>query len=213
MNPYAELGLTAAATPAQIRAAYRRLSKTSHPDAGGDPVAFERLKLAHDVLMDPERRAKFDATGEVDLGTADNAHGPVALMLGAALAVVMGQIEASGRVATSVDLVKELLLFLKAALDEIVAQRAKTLKIQSGYRKILGRFTVTDGSNLIEGIIRARVAEGDQVLAMLASKEAVAIETRDFLKKYGFRMDLMIASAVETKAYAGRPVTLRWAEF
>ncbi len=68
-DPYAALGLTRTATPAEIKKAYRKLVRSSHPDLHpDDPKAEARFKLvnaAHDLLGDPERRARFDA-GEID---------------------------------------------------------------------------------------------------------------------------------------------------
>lgn len=68
-DPYAALGLTKTATPAEIKKAYRKLVRSSHPDLHpDDPKAEARFKLvnaAHDLLSDPEKRARFDA-GEID---------------------------------------------------------------------------------------------------------------------------------------------------
>jgi curved DNA-binding protein CbpA len=66
MNPYELLGVPKDASSAQIKSAYRRLSKTAHPDAGGDAEKFGELKHAFDVLIDPERRKRFDKTGRMD---------------------------------------------------------------------------------------------------------------------------------------------------
>ncbi len=68
-DPYAMLGLTSAATEADIKKAYRRLVRQSHPDINpDDPGAearFVRITAAHDLLKDPATRARFDA-GEID---------------------------------------------------------------------------------------------------------------------------------------------------
>lgn len=68
-DPYAVLGLTRSATDAEIKKAYRRLVRTCHPDINpDDPGAearFVKITAAHDLLKDPEMRARFDA-GEVD---------------------------------------------------------------------------------------------------------------------------------------------------
>lgn len=61
---YALLGVSTDATLKEIRAAYREKSKTAHPDAGGDAELFNELKHACDTLSDPERRARYDATGD-----------------------------------------------------------------------------------------------------------------------------------------------------
>ncbi len=68
-DPYTLLGLPRTATEKQIRSAFLKLAKTSHPDVNpGDKKAEERFKAissAHDLLSDPAKRARFDR-GELD---------------------------------------------------------------------------------------------------------------------------------------------------
>lgn len=45
------LGLPQNATKDQIKAQYRRLAKTTHPDAGGSATAFSRLQKAYEEAM------------------------------------------------------------------------------------------------------------------------------------------------------------------
>ncbi|MRR12077.1 J domain-containing protein [bacterium] len=49
------------ASPEVISAAYRRLMKDAHPDAGGDPERARRLNHAYEVLSDPDSRRAYDA--------------------------------------------------------------------------------------------------------------------------------------------------------
>jgi len=68
-DPYATLGVARTATEAEIKKAYRRLVRSSHPDINpDDPEAearFVRISAAYDLLKDPATRARFDA-GEID---------------------------------------------------------------------------------------------------------------------------------------------------
>lgn len=67
MNPYEVLGVSVDAQEKAIKLAYRKLSTEHHPDKStGDRQRFELIKLAYDVLIDPERRARYDKTGRVD---------------------------------------------------------------------------------------------------------------------------------------------------
>ena len=63
-DPYRVLGVPRDATSAQIRAAYRALLLTLHPDTGAepaDPALLTEVVAAHALLRDPHRRAEHDA--------------------------------------------------------------------------------------------------------------------------------------------------------
>ena len=64
-NHYQILGLTQAADAAQIRAAYKRLAMTYHPDHNpGNRIAEERFKEineAYHILSDPLKKSRYDS--------------------------------------------------------------------------------------------------------------------------------------------------------
>ncbi|CAN5785847.1 molecular chaperone DnaJ [soil metagenome] len=69
---YRILGVTRDATGADIKSAFRRLARETHPDANpGDPAAAERFREAaeaYEVLSSPERRQRYDRGDTIDLG-------------------------------------------------------------------------------------------------------------------------------------------------
>lgn len=73
-DPYAALGLGKTATAAQIKDAFKKLTRKHHPDLHpGDATAGEKFKdisIANDLLSDPEKRRRFDA-GEIDATGAE----------------------------------------------------------------------------------------------------------------------------------------------
>ena len=62
-DPYAQLGVSRAATPAEINAAYRKLVRALHPDSADtptEPSALHAVIDAHRILGDPEQRQAHD---------------------------------------------------------------------------------------------------------------------------------------------------------
>ena len=56
---YDELGVASTASDVEIRRAYRNLATKTHPDRGGDPVAFKRIQQAYEVLSDTKKVPLF----------------------------------------------------------------------------------------------------------------------------------------------------------
>jgi len=69
---YAALGIRRDASPEDVKRAFRRLARETHPDANpGDPAAearFREIAEAYEVLSDPQRRAAYDRGDAVNLG-------------------------------------------------------------------------------------------------------------------------------------------------
>ena len=70
LDPYAVLGVSPSATPAEISHAYRLKLRSQHPDTRStQPTAapaadeqLQRLLAAYAILRDPVRRAAYDRT-------------------------------------------------------------------------------------------------------------------------------------------------------
>lgn len=73
-NPYDVLGVSSAASAADIQKAYRKLAKKLHPDLNpGDKAAedkFKEVTAAYGLLGDAEKRKRFD-NGEIDASGAE----------------------------------------------------------------------------------------------------------------------------------------------
>ena len=64
---YATLGVAKTATEKEIKQAYRKLARKTHPDVNpGDKAAearFKSINEAYEVLGDPDKRRKYDELG------------------------------------------------------------------------------------------------------------------------------------------------------
>src|SRR6185369_5814818 len=79
LDYYKILGVKSTASVKEIKAAYKRLARQQHPDLnGGKPEAaqaFVQISHARDILLDPQRRAAYDA--QRTAYASKGAYGPV----------------------------------------------------------------------------------------------------------------------------------------
>jgi hypothetical protein len=70
-TPYEVLGVSATASEEELRRAYRRLLRQTHPDVGGSAAKFQAVQLAWERVGNPERRARYDRQRYTPAGASD----------------------------------------------------------------------------------------------------------------------------------------------
>ncbi len=65
-DPFEILGINSSADLSAIKSAYRSLSKTHHPDKGGDTATFQRINLAYKALSDSTAKDNWEKHGHPD---------------------------------------------------------------------------------------------------------------------------------------------------
>jgi len=70
LTHYQVLGVPSTATQREIKIAYRKAARISHPDHGGDPAMFRKVTEAYEVLNDPDARRSYDMSYRPAAGRA-----------------------------------------------------------------------------------------------------------------------------------------------
>lgn len=188
MKLYDDLGVAPDATAVEIKRAYRQAAKTAHPDAGGSREAMDKIAHAYEVLSDPERRARYDATGEeqrpVDPAAARKAH----------VLRLIGEIM-SDAVETASD-VKS--FNIKNAARKAVGEKVKELEDLKRQRLaaleranlMMKRFVMKSGEeDLIGGALRAKCADIQTAVDQLDDAMMIFVHVGGILDGYEYTVD------------------------
>lgn len=202
MNPYDILGVPKTASTDQIKSAYRKRARDTHPDRGGDGDKFAEVTRAYSILMDPDLRKRFDETGAVDevnpLTIRQRMIQIIAQMFNSALAV-------EGERGTSLrhfPLIKAMRAQMGQNLAQAYDVAAKHKKSLDDRQFLLARISRTDdGENIFADIIRGQITQLAAIVKT-ADLDIQAMEMAcDELMAYENEVDLI--QAVQMGSHGG----------
>lgn len=198
---YAELDVSPTATAEEIKAAGRARAKQTHPDAGGSAEAFNRVQRALAVLKDPERRARYDQTGD-----AEQPVGGEAWEIREAYTVVANLIRHSIRgervqgqhVIADPD-VNNIQVLVANAISTIIRQFEGEQSGINGEVKrakiMLRRFTMKPGKldqDIMTSILEGEVREAEERLGIVEMKIRVHQKAAAVIAAYHYQHDVQM---------------------
>jgi len=173
---------------AAIRRAYRDKARRTHPDSGGSPQEFERIKAAYDTLIDEARRRRYDETGEVHGAPVDRHRTQLMEMLSVGLDLAMRKLSRRARPPKHADMVWLTSEALRQRRQEWIGLHRELEKIAERSRELLGRFTTASGDNLMETVVAHRVETCQKELATLDERIKLVDEALEVLNGMTFRV-------------------------
>jgi curved DNA-binding protein CbpA len=186
---YAVLGVARDADRAAIRYAYRYKARFAHPDAGGSPQEFARIKAAYDTLIDEARRRRYDETGEFGEPPVDKHRNQLLEMLATGLDLAMLRLSKRSEYPKNSDmaqLIREALSERRQGWTKLCHEFDKTSE-QS--RELLGRFSAGEGDNLMETVVERRIAVCQKEIEMLTARVKLVDEALAVLNGVIFQPD------------------------
>lgn len=189
MNPYEVLGLHRAATDSEVKVAHRRLAKINHPDAGGDAEDFANIQRAYEILIDPERRRKFDETGQTD-DAPDNTEG---LALQHVIAA-FGEMVGLGVDLAQADVPAEMARILQRKVADVDRQLRQVQKDLGAARDALKRLKRPEaGPDPLTAFISGQIVAVERAVEDAAHVKAVLERAKTIAQAYGWERDAAAA--------------------
>jgi curved DNA-binding protein CbpA len=177
---YTILDLSEDASPEQIERAYKRAASRTHPDKnrGREEEAvkeFQIVKEAYECLSDPERRARYDETGDSSVEDGN----PVDDLF----------VYIFNELLDHFDSMKEVLLNGQIALEQMLEEvrtkkkeltkRIASLKKMQGHVKYKGK-----GSNVLQGMVEDKIKSLEAQLVQFESAEIAGVAVHTMLSEY-----------------------------
>lgn len=184
---YDVLGVPRDADPETIKKAHRRKAREHHPDKGGNRDAFEKVQGAWLVLSSPDKRERYDRTGESDDGPIDN---KLATIAGHLMRAFDTAIVEAGAMLEQRDLVALMRRIMQGERRMAQQQRAGLKNDLERMRKLLPRIRFTGaGFDPIGNELRARLAAAERSMLLADREIADFVEAIAYLDHYGFDFD------------------------
>jgi curved DNA-binding protein CbpA len=168
---YEVLGVSRDVTPEELKVAYRKKAKKHHPDIGGDVGTMQAITLAYDVLGDPDKRARYDQTGEADEKDSE----------GAFRSMFLDILDKAAREFGPDKLKLGFEKVAKSVLKAMESQEAKTRKDLAGCKKSMARVGPSQdfGTIVLRNILEEHSRDCEKVLARIAEQKEVLAKVRE----------------------------------
>jgi curved DNA-binding protein CbpA len=192
---YAALDLPKDAPPSAVKAAYRRAAKREHPDAGGSRESFALVKTAYDTLSDAQRRARYDATGEIGEKPADTRDSMAMTHAVAAVDAVLNAIARSCGQPENFDVVGDAVRHLATLRGQLEKAIADKMTGASQQRKLAKRFKAKPGKvNRLQQMFQARGDAMECDAARGREKRDDLTRAIKILEEHDFEVDVMTST-------------------
>lgn len=187
-DPYDTLGLSRSASDAEVKAAYRKLAKRYHPDRNpGDDDAkakYAAVDAAYSLLSDPERRARYDRTGEA--GEPNRQHPQadvVAVLVPCMMQAVSALLEQGGKADRS-NLVAYMTRVLEQERKARKANREQLERGRAAFEVASKRFAEpAEDGGLLASVAAHHVAAIDAQITQAVAEEAQLARALEYLAK------------------------------
>jgi DnaJ-class molecular chaperone len=202
VNHYDTLGVPKDADSETIKRAYKKKAQKAHPDRGGTQDEFRAVAKAYGILSSPERRRRYDQTGE------DGQIDEHAAMMNQIAGLVLQIIEQANDIATT-DVLKVARQHIEGEIgrigDERMRMGKKQLKLQRAAKRLKRK---SAGESVLEAMVGAEAARLTTNMEIAKGRVAQLQRMQRLLDDYKYEVDppsraqFIVGGAGDSVAYA-----------
>lgn len=199
---YAALELERGADAADVKRAYRKKAQEHHPDKGGDKERFQVVKSAYEVLSDPDRRKRYDETGETG-----QQHDPREEMLGILAQLMMTIIDKVDVDHTNViETMRAQISGVQAQHSQSIENNRKRIRVRE---RALKRLKAKTGENILASMLRADIMATEAAIQRIEGEQEKVKAMLALLDDYEYKVDQQVSpyANIRVTMFSGNTVT------
>jgi curved DNA-binding protein CbpA len=209
MNLYDILGIDKDSDQDAIKKAFRKRSMETHPDHHGDSsrTAFEEVQMANAILSNPEKREKYDRTGDVELESPDNPFfKPIGIIHGI-LIQILQQMDQAGVDPVRHDMVEILQQNIQKQIDDHGTKILKMIRLAENLRRIDSRTSVSkedEDQSIFKMSLVGQAKMVEQATQQLNDHMEVLEKAMEMVQEHEFEVEHLDAHASKHKCNCGQ---------
>jgi curved DNA-binding protein CbpA len=203
---YDILGVHKTASKQKIKEAYKKRAKETHPDVGGDEDEFKLIAEAYEVLMDDDRRAIYDSTGDTE--KIDNTERIMNFLIDNIIPAIL-----SARDVAKVKVIEAFNLYVDSQFEQILESELDTnrkLKRAEEAKKRLKLKDGEEGEDIFQEALSSKIGELEGKLRFFEMEKNFLHEVKEYANKYEYITDELIKKHEDTgdrKVLQGNTIT------
>lgn len=185
---YETLGVGRDASPAQVKAAFRRKARSAHPDAGGDAGAFQRLKEAYDILADSENRRHYDETGETPSDRANSVAEEASFrpVLGDLLVTLISRAGAP----EFTDILRETLETIGLQIRAVDRQMVELSHLSARLAEVMRRLHGPEPEDMVSGLLHEKLTDIENKIKLTRAFKRQLARLQETLGQYRYDVEI-----------------------
>ena len=153
---------------------------------------FNFLKNAYDILSHPDRRRRYDENGDAGKAAPDPRLTKIIEILSNTLSIALFKLASKSQETRKINVHQLIVVEIEEKRKEWTNQRTNYQKALAVSQQLQDRFDVSEGPNLLESVVAARISKCEKYVEALNGRIQLIDDAIEFLRKTKFETPLGI---------------------
>lgn len=182
INLYEILGVKKNSTKEIIKKAYRKMSKSNHPDVGGNTEKFDTINKAYRILINDEKRKRYDNGENVDNILGSNENNKELSIIASIFCEIMGKADPN-----RINIIKEIKIVINKRIIDKSSNIYKLNNVVKKLNSFLKRLkNKNKNKNIMSSIANGQIIAINKTITLLDTEKLSLKKSLELLEDYDY---------------------------